>query len=212
MNALKNRKYFSTLLIFCLAFGLTACTHSSGTNDEFLTSGSIILSHQIDSVEKRDQIASAEITPEGTLHAPLIGYIPPLVGFLPAENEAWLEIDTQSKSLIVYRGKELVKSVPVEGVIGLKAGVYALQHKQKKAAWYAPDAYFTKRGLPVPGSQDRSRFRKGALGQYVLYPTTKFAIHSAPVWSDEVGGLRIAKADMSSIYFMLPIGATVVVK
>jgi len=146
------------------------------------------------------------------LMAPLIGYIPPTIGFLPAENEAWLEVEKATKSVALYIGKELKKSVQAEGSISLAPGTYALQHKQKSAAWYAPDSYFQKRQLSVPAASDRSRYRRGALGQFVLFPTTTFAIHSGPVWNEDVGGLRVAQSDLSSIFFALPLGATIVVK
>ncbi|MCB0344698.1 MAG: hypothetical protein KDD66_06260 [Bdellovibrionales bacterium] len=142
----------------------------------------------------------------------VFAFIPPAVGFTPAENETWLAIERESKTLTLNRGKTVIKEIHGEGVVDLKEGLYALQHKQKRPLWYAPDSYFKERRMNVPQSGDRQRYRRGALGQYVLYPTTTFPIHSGPLWTRDVGGLRLSRADLSSIYYMLPIGASIVVK
>lgn len=142
----------------------------------------------------------------------VFAFIPPAPGFTPAENETWLAIERETKQLTLNRGKTTIKQIQAEGVVDLKEGLYALQHKQKRPLWYAPDSYFKKRRLSVPDSGDRQRYRRGALGQYVLYPTTTFPIHSGALWTNDVGGLRLSRADLSSIYYMLPIGASIVVK
>lgn len=208
---------------------------SSG-DSRFIQSGSVMISHQAPprSVADLVEVSSADhlhlldgmreptLLAEGVLAkassekpavmAPLIGYFPPLMSFVPAENEIWLEVDRATAKLSLYKGREIVKQIQGEGVVSMNSGEYFLQHKQKAPLWYAPNEYFTKRQLAVPPSENRLRYRRGALGDLALYPTTTFPIHSAPLWSDEVGGLRISEADLASIYFMLPVGAPVVVK
>ena len=209
---------------------------TSRIDPRFIPSGSVMISHQAPSRSVADlvEVSSADhlhlldgmqeptLLAESVLAkassekpavmAPLIGYFPPLMSFVPAENEIWLEVDRTTAKLSLYKGREIVKQIQGEGVVSMNSGEYFLQHKQKAPLWYAPNEYFTKRQLAVPASENRLRYRRGALGDLALYPTTTFPIHSAPLWSDEVGGLRISESDLASIYFMLPVGAPIVVK
>jgi len=173
----------------------------------YLSSGTIVLSRQVPS-----ELTSAQIAEPNQSYSPVVGYIPPLSGILPASNEFWVEIDTHAMTVSVFRGDEKVKSVQAEGTVPLAPGKYALQYKQKFPTWYAPNSYFEKRKLDVPSEQDKSRFRKGALGDYALYPTSEFAIHCSPVPSSDVGGIRLPKQELSSLFQQLPLGTSVVVK
>lgn len=192
-----------------------------GDSAQFMPSGTIILSHKLPDISEPLAFASALPSEEDALsckvesrrlYAPLLGYIPPPLGFLPAANETWLEIDRGAKQITLYRGETIVKQILAEGSIPIDNGVYSLQHKQKNPSWYAPDDYFVKRQLAVPPADDQLRYRKGALGQFALFPTTTFPIHSGPIWTTDVGGLKVSKAELVSIYYMLPVGASVVVK
>ncbi|MCC6219701.1 MAG: L,D-transpeptidase [Deltaproteobacteria bacterium] len=157
--------------------------------------------------------ASTAPTPSSSLsYGAFVSYIPPVAAFLPADNEVWIEISAEAKTLTLYRGSEIVKRIAGDGQIDLEPGVYALQHKQRNPLWYAPDSYFLKRRQSVPAAEDHTRYRKGALGEHVIYASTTFAIHSASLWDSDVGGMRIKRNDLSSIYYMIPIGATIVVK
>lgn len=173
----------------------------------FAPSGTIVLSREMprELSEPNDTVASK-------LMAPLVGFAPPSVGFLPANNEAWLEINKDSQLLTLYQGKEVVRAIHAEGKVNLKPGNYPLEQKQKSPVWYARDGYFTKRRLTVPSADDPLRYLRGALGSYALYLNTSFPIHSAAIWSEDVGGLRLAQAELETIYDVLPIGATIVVK
>lgn len=207
----------------------------TGSPLQFNASGSVLVTKRVP-LEKADVPAevhallpAAELAPPAssvliTKPVPAFGvearnapglvfaFVPPAIGFDPADNETWLEIERETKSLTLNRGKTVIKKIQAEGTVDLDAGLYALQHKQKRPLWYAPDSYFVKRRMKVPGNSERQRYRRGALGQYVLYPTTTFPIHSGPIWTADVGGLRLSRSDLSSIYYMLPIGASIVVK
>lgn len=204
---------FSRVFLFCLVlFGLSACSLLSKNHKtdsaKYLSAGTIIISHQ---VPDKNPLAISEAE-EGKLYAPLIGYFPPAITYLPADNETWLEVNSQLKKLTLYKGKTPIKEMEAEGSVSLSAGDYYLQHKQKQPLWYAPNEYFSSRQLTVPSPNDRLRYRRGALGKYALFPTTAFPIHCAPLWSEDVGGMRVSSNDLASIYYMLPIGAPIVVK
>ncbi len=144
--------------------------------------------------------------------APLVGFFPLSIQFKPADNEVWLQIVREKNQLEVYKGKEIIKVIPVEGEIKLASGEYPLQHKQRNPLWYAPDEYFSKRELRIPPRGDHFRYRRGALGNYALYPTMDFVIHSGPFWSEEVGGLKVSESDLASIFVMLNVGTPILVK
>ncbi|MFN8388942.1 MAG: L,D-transpeptidase [Bdellovibrionota bacterium] len=190
----------------------SACSQLGGS--DYLESGTIIISHQVP--EHSSGVASATPltgTPElAPVFAPLLGYFPPAVTYLPADNETWLEIDHASHMLTLYKGKNVIKEMQGEGDVAIAPGDYYLQHKQKQPKWYAPNNYFAKRQLTIPAPDDSLRYRRGALGKFALFPTTTFPIHCAPIWTEDVGGLRVSATDLSSIYYMLPIGAPIVVK
>lgn len=182
-------------------------------DSRYLSSGTLILSHKI---PERDQSPASDMAvaenSQSKLLAPLIGYFPPGFAYLPADNETWLEISRESKMVVLHKGNALIKEIQGEGSVDLKPGEYYLQHPQKDPLWYATDDYFKKRRLTVPPDGNRLRYRRGALGKYALYITTTFPIHCGPVWVEDVGGLRVSQADLSSIYYMLPRGTPIIVK
>ncbi len=227
-------------LAFACILGLSACSSSKlpaapellsslRQDSSYLSSGTIILSRQMPKVNTQsDTLLShaggsssdtasswqknslADIAPK--TFAPLIGYFPPVQGYVPADNETWLEVDRDSKKLTLFKGKNPLKVFAAEGNINIGPGDFYLQHKQKEPLWYAPDEYFENRKLATPRPGDRLRYRRGALGRYALYPTTTFPIHCGAVWSPDVGGLRVSSSDLASIYYMLPLGAPIVVR
>ena len=190
--------------LFSSSLFSSSLSSAFSSSPKYLESGSIILSHQVPSKEVR--AANARVL------APLIGYFPPAVTYLPADNETWLEITRETKTLVLFKGKGVIKEILGEGEVSIAPGDYYLQHKQKQPLWYAPNEYFAKRQLNVPAASDRLRYRRGALGKYALFPTTTFPIHCAPIWTEDVGGLKVSATDLSSIYYMLPVGAPIVVK
>lgn len=203
-------------IIFFLFLGilnisiLSSCSLSKLKNKDFAESGTIIISHQIPL--KESSLAISSLNAEEKLFSPLIGYFPPTLSYLPAENETWLEINKQESKVSLYKGTVIIKEMKAEGLANLPTGDYFLQRKQKEPLWYAPDNYFTSRQIKVPSPDDKLRYRKGALGKFALFPTTSFPIHCAPLWSEDVGGLKVAPTDLASIYYMIQVGAPVVVK
>lgn len=182
-------------------------------SEQFAQSGTLVLSGTVpvDSVVAVSIESNAQKTGP-VLYAPLIGYFPPSSQFLPADNETWLEIDRQTKIVRVLKGDDVVKQCSIDGSVSLDPGVYPLQHKEQQPLWYASDQYFTQRELLVPDKTDTARYLRGALGQYALFISPNVSLHSAPIWSEEVGGVQINRQDMSAVYELLPIGASILIK
>jgi hypothetical protein len=207
---------------FCVALSVTALTSCSYVRDHFdserfASKGVVVVSLPVPAAEGEVYVSNTLVaspnqdTAEPEM-APLLGYLPPVASYLPSENEVWVQIDRQSLKIAVYRGNTMIKEFAAEGSVSLNAGDYFVQLKQKDPVWYAPDAYFAARELVVPSADDRVRYRRGALGKFAIYPTDNFPIHSAAVWSPEVGGVRVSSADLASIYYLIPLGAPIVVK
>ncbi len=212
-NSLPRRSWlilFATLLLVLSGCSFFRRTENSG-GGRYAASGTVILSGVL-SGDPVPASANSLADNQPVKMAPLVGYLPPTLGFIPADNETWLEVDRLSKMVILYKGNNKIKEIQGEGNVSIDAGEYFIQQKQKHPLWYATDDYFTRRRLTIPTKEDRLRYRRGAYGPFAIFPSTNFPIHSGPIWSSDVGGLRISKGDLSAIYYTLPVGAPVVVK
>ena len=145
--------------------------------------------------------------------APPISKPTTLLGFLPNnDTQKWLCIDSKKLTVSLMDGDTPLATVKAEGAMKLTPGEYSLSHKQRSPLWYAGDDYFIKRGLPVPPSGDTERYRRGALGDFALFLDKDTSLHSAPIWTDEVGGLRIQDEQIKKIYYSLDVGSRVEIK
>jgi hypothetical protein len=177
---------------------------------DFAASGSVVITAAVPS---QDSLPSITI-PVQTKPGILLGYIPPVIGFIPASNQVWGEIDRKTKTFTIHRGQSVIAEMPGQGDVPLNPGTYSVQHKLTRPKWYAPDSYFENRGLEVPADSQapRARYRRGALGNYALYVTEDWAIHSSMEYSPEVGGFRVGQNDLASIYYLLPVGSSIKIK
>ena len=146
--------------------------------------------------------------------APAISSPSLLFGFMPEKDQknTWLEINTTNKEVYLFEKGELVQKAKVEGNLDFEPGRYQIKHKQRSALWYAGDDYFLSRQLPVPEVGNRERYRRGALGDFALFLDTETPIHSSPIWTAEVGGLKLEDQQMRKIYYALEVGSVVEVR
>jgi hypothetical protein len=135
------------------------------------------------------------------------------LAFMPViqatHSGTWLSISSAEKSVKLMSGDSVITSASGDGLEKVTPGTYQLLHKQRNALWYAPDSYFSSRNLTVPPQGDKSRFRRGALGDFVLYINKDTPIHSGPFWSSDIGGIRLDDSELSRIYYQLPVGAEI---
>jgi lipoprotein-anchoring transpeptidase ErfK/SrfK len=94
----------------------------------------------------------------------------------------------------------------------MKQGTFSISRKEVNPLWKAPPTYFLRRGLPLPPEGSRERGIRGALGEHAIFIDEGRAIHSGPVWSDDVGGIKISRDDMALLFDSVPVGATVEVR
>lgn len=191
---------FSTRAVFSVAFCalVSACSKSPklGSDEKvWLKSGQITISK-----------AAPSVSAPRTLN--MLGFLP----VLGSHAGIWLSIDTQSKKVELMDGNRLISSSMVEEAQNISPGSFQVLHMQKDALWYAPDQYFMKRSLPIPSQGDKARFRRGALGEYAIFLNKDTPIHSGPVYTEEIGGIRLKEADLSKIFYQLQVGSIIDVK
>lgn len=163
-------------------------------------SGSITLSRAIPAVQQSKGFASQTA----------LGFVPPLAATTAAGR--WLSIDVGHRKIALMEGDRILDSADVEQLGPVERGNYQLLHKQRNPLWYAPNSYFSRRRLTVPPQGDRSRYRRGALGDFALFIDKDTPIHSAPIWAEDVGGIRLKEESLSRIYYRLEIGSVIEVK
>jgi hypothetical protein len=94
----------------------------------------------------------------------------------------------------------------------IESGTFSLKHKQRQAAWHAPEEYFARRGLPVPGEGERGRFLRGAYGEFALFWDKSAALHSGPMTLEGTKAIQVREDVLSQLYYSLPIGAPIEVR
>lgn len=125
-----------------------------------------------------------------------------------------ISLDTASDALLIRGLAAVPLLVPVEGASEIPLDSFSpptplrVVLKQENPLWYAPDSYFTERGLAIPSPVAEGRFRRGALGPFALFLDSGIPIHTGPFWSREVGGLRISEEAGEALFALIPLGAT----
>lgn len=134
-------------------------------------------------------------------------------GFAPSSSAAKsLVLDLTNKvAKLIQAGKELASAQLLDWS-GLQIGSYTIAHKQRNPLWYAPQHYFSARGLSIPAEGDKQRFLRGAFGDFALFVSPTEAIHTGPFSLDDVTGARIDEQDFAKIFYQVDVGDSIQVK
>ena len=217
MKLISNRKGLqflsASLAILATTSTLTGCSSSHNIRDTdqqiaWQNDGMIMLSRPLN----LNSPASNNEQPQ--MH---------MFGFMPISNEnvnsfvglhsgTWISINRSAGTISLMDGEKEINTTNGEGITDLKPGIYKLLHKQRNALWHAPDAYFIERNQIVPPGGDRARLRRGALGDFVLYINKDTPIHSGPVWTSSIGGVKLDESAISRIYYKVEVGSAVEIK
>lgn len=186
--------------VLSLSIFFSACSRGKGataSNDErnYLASGQIVISRP-----------APEASAPRSLN--MMGFVP----VLGTHVGNWLSVNRADKNLSLMEGNRVISSSKIKGADSLTPGSFQVLHMQRNPLWYAPDSYFTNRHLVVPPQGDKDRFRRGALGEFAIFLNKETPIHSGPVWSEEIGGVKVEEADLSKIYYQLQVGSIIEVK
>jgi hypothetical protein len=121
-------------------------------------------------------------------------------------------IEKSKHSLTLLRDGQTPVVVRAQGAFAMKSGVFEVSHKEEHPLWQAPPTYFLRRGLAVPAEGSSERSMRGALGAQALFLTQTVAIHSGPLWNDDVGGVKLSSADMAMLFKVIGVGTKVEVR
>lgn len=195
---------FSVLAILSTIL-LSACVRyhadQTASNKAALGHGEIVIARAVPSVKALSPVAPLKI----------MGFLPSSI--FPTISGPWLEISRGENVVRLMNGADVTREIIAEGLERLEPGNFSIVLKQRAPLWYAPDSYFTNRALPLPKSGDQERYRRGALGEFALFIAENIPLHSGPVDTDELGGVRVlSNEDMSRVYYTLAIGSSVVIK
>ena len=201
-----NKRCFTTKVIFSsFSMLLSACgiaAHPSEQN-QWLADGSIALYREVKSPPPIPITAASLHT-----FAPIRGILSDSAD--QSFNQIRISLDASTQALMIRGLGAAPILVPVEGashISGLSSQTIIL--KQEDPLWYAPDSYFTKRGITIPAPFAEERFRRGALGAFALFLDGGIPIHTGPFWSEEVGGLRISEEAGAALFAAIPLGTVI---
>ncbi|MDC0357850.1 L,D-transpeptidase [Oligoflexia bacterium] len=138
-----------------------------------------------------------------------------LLAFLPGDSlhaGKWLRVDKVAKTVNLMEDDEILATSSGVGIENLQPGRYEVLHKQRNAPWHASDSYFSSRKLPLPGQGEKARFLRGALGEFAVFLSEDTPLHNGPVWSTDIGGVKLKEGDISRIYYHLEVGSMVEVR
>jgi hypothetical protein len=141
----------------------------------------------------------------------------PMARMRPPEQEQpisppHLVVHGASHSLTLSLPGSAPVTVKAQGTYALKPGSYKVALKQTEPLWYAPPTYYLRRGIQVPADGSKARYMRGALGSKAIFLDREIPIHSGPVWTEEIGGLRLSEEDMARIFDAVAVGGRVEVR
>lgn len=114
-----------------------------------------------------------------------------------------MSLELPGKSPVVFKAY---------GAYAMKRGAYSVTLKQTDPVWTAPTSYFLRRGLTVPPEGSADRRMKGVFGHQAIFLDKNIAIHSGPIWTDEIGGVKLSAEDMSRLFDAVSVGTKVEVR
>jgi hypothetical protein len=123
-----------------------------------------------------------------------------------------LLIETTKHTLTVTVPGKAPMVMKAQGAYALAKGSFSVVRKEVEPLWQAPPTYFLRRGLQVPDEGTPARAMRGALGSQALFISKAVAIHSGPIWNDDVGGVKLSATDMAMLFDVVGIGAAVEVR
>jgi len=144
-------------------------------------------------------------------------------------GQSYVVINTTENRFFLYRNKQLVREgfcssgsytmlKTAEGdkkwIFKTPKGKYRIQGKTTHPVWRRPDWAFVEEGLPIPSSNDPSRYEYGVLGDYAMAIGDGYLIHGTiykrflgmPVTH---GCVRLNDEDLEVIFNTLSVGSKV---
>lgn len=204
-----NYKFSSLFLLLSAALSSSTMLSSCGFNSEsiklneteniaWLESGTLSVGGPVSQNNTAIQISDSN------------DYLSQSYGFSISGPRSLVIEPSKNRASLYVAGREVSKAQLLESegfdASKLPAGTYTIAHKQRNPLWYAPDEYFSARGLKVPDQGDKMRFLRGAYGDFALFLDADKAIHSGPFDLQEISGIRCEEKEMSKIFYSMEVG------
>lgn len=201
---MKKPCFTNAILLSSISLMASACGSSlRPPTAQWLADGSIALYREVKSPEP------VALTP-GSLRAFAPINLPGTRASAPSRTPIRLSLNAPAGTITVRGLDASPLRIPVEGADKLSLPKnLSIVLKQENPLWYAPDSYFRERGLPVPAPFAQERLRRGALGPFALFLSDGIPLHTAPLWSDEVGGIRVSEEVGAALFSLTPVGTTI---
>jgi hypothetical protein len=200
------------LLAGSIILVMTGCATSSFNptpTERWLPDGSLGL---VRPVPRMSMVSEAMAQPKSEIFAEPKARMRAPAELPSMERTPRLVIETTQHTLTLSRPGEDPVTMKAQGAYALKKGTYSVALKQADPLWYAPPTYFLRRGMKVPADGSKARFMRGALGHHALFFDKQVAIHSGPVWNDEIGGVKLSPEDMAKLFETVGVGTQIEVR
>jgi len=123
-----------------------------------------------------------------------------------------LIINSRDHTLTIAMPESASVTMRTHGAWALKKGTYEITAKEVDPVWHPPGSSYLRRGLQVPQEGSPYRVVRAALGHRAIFLNESLPIHSGPVWSDDIGGLKISEDDMGKLFTIATVGARIEVR
>lgn len=195
----------STTLILSTGSGLIGCSSLSDRSANpnsfaWLNSGELTFGGAVPTAKQK----SPSLSKRTDYNQYAYGFSPTA----PAGSKS-LILDTSRKTAkLMQAGKEIARAKLLDSS-GMTPGEYQVAHKQRNPLWYAPQDYFSSRGISVPVEGDKRRYLRGAFGDFALFVSPSEAIHSGPFSLSELNGARVEEQDFAKIFYLVEVGDSI---
>jgi hypothetical protein len=202
-------RFLTGTVILIMTGCATSSFNPSTTSESWLADGSLSLARP---VPRLSMVSEAMAQPKSDLFSEPKARMRSPSEMPSPDISPRITIETTKHTLTFSQPGESPVTVKAQGAYALKKGTYTVALKQTDPLWYAPPTYFLRRGMKVPPDGSKARFMRGALGHQALFFDKQAAIHSGPVWNDEIGGVKLSQEDMTRLFGTVAIGTQVEVR
>ena len=176
------------IILLLLVTGCATASFNPASSETWLSDGNLALLRPVPKQNHYSEKTSSEPMARMRPPEPEQSNIPP-----------HLIVHGASHSLTLSLPGSAPITIKAQGTYAMKPGSYAVALKQNDPLWYAPPTYFL-------------RFMRGALGNKAIFLDREIPIHSGPMWTEEIGGLRVSADDMARIFDAVTVGGQVEVQ
>lgn len=198
-----NLKMCKKVVILALFISAFSCSHIRSTyrarlnlesRKSLTSSGSFTIVGQVPKFSKRSVSSSKKI-----------------LSITQSEDNS-LVIDRLSGTLLLSRGNKILRKFEfLKGLGKLKKGALTVASIEESPVWNAPDEYFTNRNMDIPEIGAIERELKGALGEIALRLSDNTILHNSPIWTNEIGGIKVSDNELKILSNYLKVGSKVLV-